>query len=167
MAGSIHAFGWTEMVDAAVMNHQSVAEDRWSRWRERLVRGKPAGNLAFWAAAAVLLIFTAMAVWPEALAPYNPRLGRLADRLSHPAMSMPPEASTGWGQITRAASTQLCETIPDRWLDVGRDLSAIVRLGRQFRRVWHLASRGLRSRLLVRGSWGLSTSSLRRFLLRR
>ena len=72
------------MVDAAVMNHQSVAEDRWSRWRERLVRGKPAGNLAFWAAAAVLLIFTAMAVWPEASAPYNPRLGRLADRHKPP-----------------------------------------------------------------------------------
>jgi ABC-type dipeptide/oligopeptide/nickel transport system permease subunit len=72
------------MVDTAVMSPQSLAKDRLSRWRERLLHGKLAGNLAFWAAAAVLLIFTGMALWPEALAPYNPRLGRLADRHKPP-----------------------------------------------------------------------------------
>jgi len=71
------------MVDVAVMSQQSVAEEGRFRWRERLMRGKLAGNLAFWAAA-VLLIFTALAVWPAALAPYNPRLGRLADRHKPP-----------------------------------------------------------------------------------
>lgn len=72
------------MLDAAVMSPQSLAKDRRSRWRERLLHGKLAGNLAFWAAAVVLLIFTGMAIWPEALAPYNPRLGRLADRHKPP-----------------------------------------------------------------------------------
>ena len=72
------------MVDAAVMSPQSLAKDRRSRWRERLLHGKLAGNLAFWAAAVVLLIFTGMAIWPEALAPYNPRLGRVADRHKPP-----------------------------------------------------------------------------------
>ena len=43
-----------------------LAKDRLSRWRERFLRGKLAGNVAFWAAAAVLLIFTGMAVWPQA-----------------------------------------------------------------------------------------------------
>jgi peptide/nickel transport system permease protein len=53
-------------------------------WRERLLRGKLAGDIAFYVAAAILLVFTALAVWPEGVAPYNPRLGRLADRHKPP-----------------------------------------------------------------------------------
>jgi ABC-type dipeptide/oligopeptide/nickel transport system permease subunit len=66
------------------MDHEAPAKERPSGWRERLSRGKLAGNVAFWAAAAILLIFTGMALWPEAIAPYNPRLGRLADRHKPP-----------------------------------------------------------------------------------
>jgi peptide/nickel transport system permease protein len=53
-------------------------------WREWLLRGKLAGDIAFYVAAAILLVFTALAVWPEGVAPYNPRLGRLADRHKPP-----------------------------------------------------------------------------------
>ena len=72
------------MVDASVMEHEALAKKRYSGWRERLLGGKLAGNIAFWAAAAILLAFTGMALWPEAIAPYNPRLGRLADRHKPP-----------------------------------------------------------------------------------
>ncbi|HEX2279479.1 MAG TPA: ABC transporter permease [Candidatus Tectomicrobia bacterium] len=72
------------MVDAPVMGHETPAKARLSGWRERLFGGRLAGNIAFWAAAAILLVFSAMALWPEAIAPYNPRLGRLADRHKPP-----------------------------------------------------------------------------------
>lgn len=52
--------------------------------KARFRRNKLAGTVAFWAAAAILLGFTVFAVWPEAFAPYNPRLGRLADRHKPP-----------------------------------------------------------------------------------
>lgn len=54
------------------------------RIKTRLLRDKLAGTVAFWAAAAILLGFTVFAVWPEAFTPYNPRLGRLADRHKPP-----------------------------------------------------------------------------------
>jgi len=54
------------------------------RIKAQFLRGKLAGTVAFWAAAAILLGFTVFAVWPEAFAPYNPRLGRLADRHKPP-----------------------------------------------------------------------------------
>jgi peptide/nickel transport system permease protein len=72
------------MVDASIMDHEVLEKDRRSRLWERLSRGKLAANLAFWAAAVILLIFTAMALWPDVMAPYNPRLGRLADRHKPP-----------------------------------------------------------------------------------
>jgi peptide/nickel transport system permease protein len=72
------------MVDAPAMGHETPAKARLSGWRERLFGGRLAGNIAFWAAAAILLVFSAMALWPEAIAPYNPRLGRLADRHKPP-----------------------------------------------------------------------------------
>jgi peptide/nickel transport system permease protein len=72
------------MVDASVMGHEAPEKDRRSGLWERLSRGKLAANIAFWAAAAILLIFTAMALWPDVMAPYNPRLGRLADRHKPP-----------------------------------------------------------------------------------
>jgi ABC-type dipeptide/oligopeptide/nickel transport system permease subunit len=72
------------MVDASAMGHETLAKGRLSGWRGRLFGGRLAGNIAFWAAAAILLVFTAMALWPEAIAPYNPRLGRLADRHKPP-----------------------------------------------------------------------------------
>src|SRR5512146_396645 len=53
-------------------------------WRGGLVRGKLAGDIAFYVAGAILLVFTALAVWPEGVAPYTPRLGRLADRHKPP-----------------------------------------------------------------------------------
>jgi ABC-type dipeptide/oligopeptide/nickel transport system permease subunit len=54
------------------------------RLKARFLRGKLAGSMAFWAAAAILLVFTVFAAWPAAFAPYNPRLGRLADRHKPP-----------------------------------------------------------------------------------
>jgi peptide/nickel transport system permease protein len=66
------------------MGHEAPEKDRRSGLWERLSRGKLAANIAFWAAAAILLIFTAMALWPDVMAPYNPRLGRLADRHKPP-----------------------------------------------------------------------------------
>jgi peptide/nickel transport system permease protein len=72
------------MVDASVMGHEAPEKDRRSGLWERLSRGKLAANIAFWAATAILLIFTAMALWPDIMAPYNPRLGRLADRHKPP-----------------------------------------------------------------------------------
>jgi len=54
------------------------------RIKARFLRDKLAGTVAFWAAAAILLGFTVFAVWPEAFASYNPRLGRLADRHKPP-----------------------------------------------------------------------------------
>jgi peptide/nickel transport system permease protein len=72
------------MVDASVMEPEALGKKRYSAWRKRLLGGKLAGNIAFWAAAAILLAFTGMALWPEAIAPYNPRLGRLADRHKPP-----------------------------------------------------------------------------------
>jgi peptide/nickel transport system permease protein len=50
----------------------------------RFLRGKLAGSMAFWGAAAVLVFFSLLAFMPEALAPFNPRLGRLADRHKPP-----------------------------------------------------------------------------------
>jgi ABC-type dipeptide/oligopeptide/nickel transport system permease subunit len=72
------------MVNSSVMDNAAIENRRFPRLRERLWRGKLAGSMAFWAAAAILLIFTGMAIWPEAMAPYNPRLGRLADRHKPP-----------------------------------------------------------------------------------
>jgi ABC-type dipeptide/oligopeptide/nickel transport system permease subunit len=72
------------MVNTSVLDNDVIEKPRLPGWRERLLRGKLAGNLAFWAAATILLIFTAMAIWPEAMAPYNPRSGRLADRHKPP-----------------------------------------------------------------------------------
>jgi peptide/nickel transport system permease protein len=72
------------MVGASAMGHEAPEKDRRSGLWERLSRGKLAANIAFWAAAAILLIFTAMALWPDVMAPYNPRLGRLADRHKPP-----------------------------------------------------------------------------------
>jgi peptide/nickel transport system permease protein len=72
------------MVDASVVDREILEKDRRSGLWERLSRGKLAANIAFWAAAAILLIFTAMALWPDIMAPYNPRLGRLADRHKPP-----------------------------------------------------------------------------------
>jgi ABC-type dipeptide/oligopeptide/nickel transport system permease subunit len=80
MAGSIHMFGCTKMVDTAVMIHQMLAKDRLPSRRGRLLRSKLAGDMACWAAAAILLIFSGMALWPEGVAPYNAQSGRLADR---------------------------------------------------------------------------------------
>jgi peptide/nickel transport system permease protein len=72
------------MVNASVMDNAAIENRRLPGLRERLWRGKLAGSIAFWAAAAMLLIFTGMAIWPAAMAPYNPRLGRLADRHKPP-----------------------------------------------------------------------------------
>jgi peptide/nickel transport system permease protein len=72
------------MVDASAMGHEAPEKDRRPGLWERLSRGKLAANIAFWAAAAILLTFTAMALWPDVMAPYNPRLGRLADRHKPP-----------------------------------------------------------------------------------
>jgi peptide/nickel transport system permease protein len=72
------------MVNSSVMDNAAIENRRLPGLRERLWRGKLAGSIAFWAAAAMLLIFTGMAIWPAAMAPYNPRLGRLADRHKPP-----------------------------------------------------------------------------------
>ena len=72
------------MAGASVMAPEALAKWHLSGWRKRLFSGKLAGNIAFWAAATILLVFTAMVLWPEAIAPYNPRLGRLADRHKPP-----------------------------------------------------------------------------------
>ena len=50
----------------------------------RLRRGKLAASMAFWGAAAVLAFCTLLALVPERFAPFNPRLGRLADRHKPP-----------------------------------------------------------------------------------
>jgi peptide/nickel transport system permease protein len=72
------------MVNPSVLDDAAIEKPRLPGLRARLLRGKLAGSLAFWAAAAILLVFTAMAIWPEAVAPYNPRVGRLADRHKPP-----------------------------------------------------------------------------------
>ncbi len=72
------------MADASVRDVEALGTHALAAWRGRLFRGKFAGDLASWAAGAILLIFTALAVWPEAVAPYNPRAGRLADRHKPP-----------------------------------------------------------------------------------
>jgi peptide/nickel transport system permease protein len=72
------------MVNSSVIDNAAIENRRFPGLRERLWRGKLAGSIAFWAAAAMLLIFTGMAIWPAAMAPYNPRLGRLADRHKPP-----------------------------------------------------------------------------------
>ena len=68
------------MVLSSIIDTEEIEKPRRLGWRARLLRGKLAGHIAFWAAGVILLIFTALAVWPEVVAPYNPRLGRLADR---------------------------------------------------------------------------------------
>jgi hypothetical protein len=68
----------------AIMRPDDRKQSFLPRWKQRLLRQKLAGTIAFWAAAAILLCFTCLAVWPEAMAPYNPRLGRLADRHKPP-----------------------------------------------------------------------------------
>ena len=72
------------MVSSSIIDTEELEKPRLLGWRERLLRGKLAGHIAFWTAGAILLVFTALAVWPEAVAPYNPRLGRLADRHKPP-----------------------------------------------------------------------------------
>jgi ABC-type dipeptide/oligopeptide/nickel transport system permease subunit len=72
------------MVNTSVLDNDAIEKPRLPGLRERLSRGKLAGSFAFWTAAAILLIFTVMAIWPEAVAPYNPRVGRLADRHKPP-----------------------------------------------------------------------------------
>jgi ABC-type dipeptide/oligopeptide/nickel transport system permease subunit len=72
------------MVNTSVLDNDAIEKPRLPGLRERLLRGKLAGNFAFWTAAAILLIFTVMAIWPEAVAPFNPRVGRLADRHKPP-----------------------------------------------------------------------------------
>jgi peptide/nickel transport system permease protein len=72
------------MVLSSIIDTEEIEKPRRLGWRARLLRGKLAGHIAFWAAGVILLIFTALAVWPEAVAPYNPRLGRLADRHKPP-----------------------------------------------------------------------------------
>jgi peptide/nickel transport system permease protein len=70
---------------AAVESRLHGAEWRpLARLKARVLRGKWAGALAYWGATAILLVFTSFALWPEAFAPYNPRLGRLADRHKPP-----------------------------------------------------------------------------------
>jgi ABC-type dipeptide/oligopeptide/nickel transport system permease subunit len=72
------------MISASEMDPELIDKHRLPSFWAQLLRGKLAGNLAFWAAGAILLVFTALAVWPEAVAPYNPRLGRLTDRHKPP-----------------------------------------------------------------------------------
>jgi peptide/nickel transport system permease protein len=72
------------MVNSSIVDNEDFEKHRLPGLRERLVQGKLAGEIAFWAAGAILLLFTAFAVWPEAVAPYNPRVGRLADRHKPP-----------------------------------------------------------------------------------
>jgi ABC-type dipeptide/oligopeptide/nickel transport system permease subunit len=72
------------MVNTSVLDNDAIEKPRLPGLRERLLRGKLAGSFAFWTAAAILLLFTVMAIWPEAVAPYNPRVGRLADRHKPP-----------------------------------------------------------------------------------
>jgi peptide/nickel transport system permease protein len=72
------------MVNAPVLHAEVIDKHHLPGWRTRLLRGKLAGHIAFWAAGVILLVFTGLAVWPEAVAPYNPRLGRLADRHKPP-----------------------------------------------------------------------------------
>jgi peptide/nickel transport system permease protein len=72
------------MVPSAVLHEEELDKQRFRGWRQRLLRGKLAGHIAFWTAGVILLLFTGLAVWPAAVAPYNPRLGRLADRHKSP-----------------------------------------------------------------------------------
>jgi peptide/nickel transport system permease protein len=72
------------MVNGSVAATKDREKYRLLGWPRRLLRGKLAGDIAFWAAGGVLLIFTALAVWPGSVAPYNPRSGRLADRHKPP-----------------------------------------------------------------------------------
>src|SRR5262245_56251736 len=72
------------MVVAAVMSPHSLARDRLSRWQEQVLPCKVVGHLDFCASAEVLQTFTGTAIWLEALAPYHPRLGRLANRHKPP-----------------------------------------------------------------------------------
>jgi peptide/nickel transport system permease protein len=72
------------MVLSSIIDTEEIEKPRRLGWRAQRLRGKLAGHIVFWTAGVILLIFTALAVWPEAVAPYNPRLGRLADRHKPP-----------------------------------------------------------------------------------
>jgi peptide/nickel transport system permease protein len=72
------------MVDSSAMDNEGREKRPLPGLREKLLRGKPAATIAFWGAAAILLVFTGLAMWPEAVAPYNPRSGRLTDRHKPP-----------------------------------------------------------------------------------
>ena len=72
------------MVFSSIIDTEEIEKPRRLGWRAQRLRGKLAGHIVFWTAGVILLIFTALAVWPEAVAPYNPRLGRLADRHKPP-----------------------------------------------------------------------------------
>ncbi|MGE3539209.1 MAG: ABC transporter permease [Candidatus Tectimicrobiota bacterium] len=67
-----------------MVSHETLVKPLWPAWLTLSWRGKLAGNLAFWGAAGVLLLFTILALAPEIVAPYNPRSGRLADRHKAP-----------------------------------------------------------------------------------
>jgi peptide/nickel transport system permease protein len=72
------------MVLSSIIDTEEIEKPRRLGWRAQRLRGKLAGHIVFWTAGVILLIFTALAAWPEAVAPYNPRLGRLADRHKPP-----------------------------------------------------------------------------------
>lgn len=67
-----------------MVSHGTLVKPLFPAWLAQRWRGKLAGNLAFLGAAAVLMFFTTLALIPEVFAPYNPRLGRLADRHKQP-----------------------------------------------------------------------------------
>lgn len=67
-----------------MMYHDTLVKPLLPAWCAPGWRARLAGGLAFWGAAAVLLLFTGLALAPDLLAPYNPRTGRLSDRHKSP-----------------------------------------------------------------------------------
>ena len=54
------------------------------RWRLARLPGRRAGNLAFLCSALVMFVFTCFAIWPQAVAPYDPIVNNLSLRHKPP-----------------------------------------------------------------------------------
>ncbi len=53
-------------------------------WKPGILRGRLAGNVAFLVSAALMLLFTFFAIWPQSVAPYDPTVNSLSLRHKPP-----------------------------------------------------------------------------------
>jgi len=64
---------------------QEQARPSWlPHWRLETLRGGLVGNVAFLFSAAILLLFTFFAIWPQSVAPYDPTVNKLSLRHKPP-----------------------------------------------------------------------------------